>query len=74
VELKELRQLAPEELRLREQDVREELLRLRLKLRTNQLDNPASCRQARRNLARVKTLLREKELARPGAPVEKRDA
>ena len=60
MELDELKQMNPEDLRVKERETREEIFRLRLKLRTSQLDNPASYRRARRELARILTLLREK--------------
>jgi large subunit ribosomal protein L29 len=65
LELDELRQMAPGDLRVKEREVREEIFRLRLKLCTNQLDNPANYRKARKELARVLTVIREKE-PRPG--------
>jgi ribosomal protein L29 len=39
---------------------------LRLKLRTNQLDNPANYRKARRELARILTLIAEQSLKQRG--------
>jgi len=45
------------DLRIKERETREEIFRLRLKLRTNQLDNPANYRKARRELARILTLI-----------------
>jgi len=63
LELSELRQMAAGDLRVKEREAREELFRLRLKLRTNQLDNPANFRKARKELARLLTIIREKESA-----------
>jgi large subunit ribosomal protein L29 len=60
LELDELKQMNPEDLRVKERETREEIFRLRLKLRTSQLDNPASYRRARRELARILTLLKDK--------------
>ena len=60
MELDELRQMTEADLRVKEREAREEMFRLRLKLRTNQLDNHASYRRARRELARIMTLLTEK--------------
>jgi large subunit ribosomal protein L29 len=60
LELSELRQMSPADLRIKERETREEIFRLRLKLRTNQLDNPANYRKARRELARILTLIGEK--------------
>jgi len=63
LELSELRQMAAGDLRVKEREAREELFRLRLKLRTNQLDNPTNFRKARKELARLLTIIREKESA-----------
>jgi large subunit ribosomal protein L29 len=60
LELDDIRQMNPEDLRIKERETREEIFRLRLKMRTNQLDNPSGYRRARRELARVMTVLRDK--------------
>ena len=60
MELDELRQMSVPDLRVKEHEEREEIFRLRLKLRTNQLDNHAAYRRARRELARILTVLSEK--------------
>jgi large subunit ribosomal protein L29 len=60
LELDELRQMSATDLRVKEHEAREEIFRLRLKLRTNQLDNHAAYRRARRELARILSLLSEK--------------
>jgi large subunit ribosomal protein L29 len=60
MELDELRQMTAGDLRLKEREAREEIFRLKLKLRTNQLDNPSNYRRARKELARILTLLRQK--------------
>ena len=60
MELDELRQMSVLDLRVKEHEAREEIFRLRLKLRTNQLDNHAAYRRARRELARILSLLSEK--------------
>jgi large subunit ribosomal protein L29 len=57
LELDELKQMSVADLRIKERETREEIFRLRLKLRTNQLDNPANYRKARRELARILTLI-----------------
>ena len=71
MELDELREMSPEDLRVKERESREEVFRLKLKLRTNQLDNPAGYRRARRELARIKTVLTEKLLAAPAGAAPK---
>ena len=60
MELDELRQMSAADLRVKENEVREEAFRLRIKLRTNQLDNPSGYKKARKELARIKTLITQK--------------
>lgn len=60
MDLKELRECTAERLQELEKQLRREVFDARLKNYTNQLDDTASIRRARRNLARVKTLLTEK--------------
>jgi large subunit ribosomal protein L29 len=67
LELDELREMSPGDLRVKEREAREEVFRLKLKLRTNQLDNPAAYRRARKELARIKTILNQKIAAAPAA-------
>ncbi len=60
----ELRALSDEEL-LREYDERmRELFNLRYQAGTEQIENPALISQTRREVARIKTLQRERELAK----------
>jgi large subunit ribosomal protein L29 len=61
LELDELREMTAPDLRLKEREMREELFRFRLKLRTNQLENPSNYKKSRRELARLLTVIREKE-------------
>lgn len=42
---------------------KEELFNLRFQLATNQLDNTVRLRQVRREIARIRTVMREQELA-----------
>ena len=60
MELDELRQMSAADLRIKERELREEIFKLRLKLRTNQLDNPGNYRKARKELARILTLTKQK--------------
>jgi len=62
LELNELRQMSVADLRIKERETREEIFRLRLKLRTNQLDNAGNYRKARRELARILTLISAKRM------------
>jgi len=56
----ELRDLSADELRTRERDLDDQLFRLRIQKSMGQLETPLKVRGVRRNLARVKTLLRQK--------------
>jgi large subunit ribosomal protein L29 len=57
----EIRELPAEELRTRVKDLDDQLFRLRIQKAMGQLEAPAKVRAVRRDLARVKTILREKE-------------
>ena len=57
-DFRELRESSLQELAVKERELAESLFRLRLRHRTNQLENPAALVKTRRDLARVKTLLR----------------
>ncbi len=56
----ELREQTVEDLRLKEKELASQLFAFRLQKVTGQLDNPAKVGQARRDLARVLTVLRER--------------
>ncbi|KJS14380.1 MAG: 50S ribosomal protein L29 [Peptococcaceae bacterium BRH_c8a] len=43
-------------------DAKDELFRLRFQLATGQLDNAMRIKEVRRNIARVKTVIREREI------------
>jgi large subunit ribosomal protein L29 len=60
VKAKEVRELTVEELQQREKDLKAELFNLKFQLATNQLSNTMKIREVRRDIARVKTILREK--------------
>jgi len=57
-----MRDLNTAELENRERELAEQIFRLRFQLTTGQAEAVPRLRLARRNLARVKTLLREREL------------
>jgi large subunit ribosomal protein L29 len=59
----EIRELSVDVLRDREKELDDELFRLRIQKSMGQLEAPAKVREVRRDLARVKTILREKEQA-----------
>lgn len=58
----ELRNLSDEELERRLAEAREELFNLRFQLVTGQLDNPMRIKQLRKDVARLLTVMREREL------------
>lgn len=62
MKMDEIKQLPLEELKIRLQDAEEELANLRFQLALHQLDNPLKVRIARRDVARLKTVIREYEL------------
>ena len=56
----QLRDLSVEDLRARERELDEEVFRLRIQKATSSLEQTSKVKAARRDLARVKTILREK--------------
>lgn len=58
----DLRDLSIEELRIKENDLRSELLNLRFRHATNQLENTAKIPDIKKDIARIKTVLRGKQL------------
>jgi large subunit ribosomal protein L29 len=66
VKLDKLRGMSPEELSREETEIRAQVWKLRLQLSTGQLDNPQKVREARRDLARVLTVRRERQMATAG--------
>lgn len=61
-ELKSLRTKSVAELESEVKELKSELFKLRFQLATNQLDNPVKIREVKKDIARVKTLIKEKEL------------
>jgi large subunit ribosomal protein L29 len=57
----ELRELSVEDLRQKERDLDDQLFRLRIQKSMGQLEAPLKVRDVRRDLARVKTLLTQKQ-------------
>jgi large subunit ribosomal protein L29 len=64
VKAKELRDLSREELKQKEKDQRQEIFNLRLQKAIGQLANTAVIVRTKRDLARIKTILRETETAK----------
>ena len=57
----EIRELTVDDLRARVKELDDQLFRLRLQKSMGQLEAPAKVRDVRKDLARMKTILREKE-------------
>ena len=60
---KELHELTVEELNAKVKELSEELFNLRFRHAIGQLDNTASLKNVKKEIAKAKTILREKELA-----------
>jgi large subunit ribosomal protein L29 len=63
MKVSEIRDLGADELRLKAHDLDEQLFRLRIQKSMGQTEAAGKAKALRRELARVKTILREKELA-----------
>lgn len=59
---KEVRDMSGEELQRRMDELKTELFNLRFQLATGQLDNPMQIKRVRKDIARVQTIIREREL------------
>jgi large subunit ribosomal protein L29 len=60
MDVKDLRGLTAAELTEKEQQLTQEVFNLRFQLATGRIENPMKIRQTKRDLARVKTIMREK--------------
>lgn len=58
----EIKDLSMEEMLRKLDDLKEELFNLRFQHETGQLENPQKMKQAKRDIARVKTILKQSEL------------
>ncbi len=59
----EVRKMSAKELESKLMELKKDLFQLRLQHATNQLDNPVRIAQVKRDIARVKTIIRQQELA-----------
>ena len=62
MKIQDIRDLSTQELEDKIKDLKEELFNLRFQNATNQLDNPMRIVSVKKDIARVKTILKEKEL------------
>ena len=60
-EVKEIRGLSVEKLEEKLADLKKDLFMLRMQHATNQLDNPMQIAAVKKDIARIKTIIREKE-------------
>ncbi len=58
----EIRQISPTELEQKLKDLKSELFNLRFQHAINQLDNPMRLKEVKKDIAKVKTIMRENEL------------
>ncbi len=58
----EIRELSMQELNTKLSDLKSELFNLRFQLATGQLNNPVSIRNTKKDIARVATIIKEREL------------
>ena len=68
----ELRELADDELRQKLAESKEELFNLRFQIVTGQLDNPRRIKQVKREIARILTVMRERDIAAAAAEADQR--
>jgi large subunit ribosomal protein L29 len=67
-----LRDMTADELRLQETQLTDQVFRLRFQVAAGQVENPARVHELRKDLARVKTILRQKAAAGQAAGAERR--
>ena len=58
----EVRQMSVQELNAKLVELKRDLFYLRMQHATNQLDNPSKIKEVKRDIARVQTIMREKQL------------
>ena len=63
----EIREMSVDDIEARISQLQEELFRLRFRSATQELENPMLLRTLRKDIARLKTVLRERELLSEGA-------
>ena len=64
---KEIRELSPAEITTKLRNVRDELLQLRLRKHTGQVEKPHTIRVLRKDIARLETILNEKKAKKTAA-------
>ena len=64
---KEIRELTEAEAQAKLRDLRQELFNLRLQQQTARLERPSRIREVRHDIARIETVLRERQVRTPAA-------
>lgn len=67
MKVEEIRKLTDEEIKTKISETKKELFNMRLKNSTGQLEKPSDMRNAKKSIARMLTVLRERELNNGGA-------
>ena len=67
MKIEKMREMTDIELAAELEKMKKELFNLRFQHVTGQLENPVKMREVKRNIARVKTIIREKELEKANA-------
>jgi large subunit ribosomal protein L29 len=68
IKMSEIKDLSVPELKRRLTDEEENLANLRFQLSTSQLESPIKVRTVRRDIARIKTLIRQKDVVTTAQP------
>ena len=64
MKIKEIREMSAEQLAEKLMELKKDLFNLRLQHATNQLENPIRIAEVKKDIARVKTIIREQQLGR----------
>jgi len=64
VKAEQIREMSADDLKAKQKELDEQLFRLRFQKSIGQLDNPLKLRETRREIARLKTVIREKQVTR----------
>lgn len=67
MKVKEIREKSSSDLEKELVELKSELFKLRFQLATNGLDNPMKIRDTKKDIAKIKTVLREREIAEASA-------
>jgi large subunit ribosomal protein L29 len=63
MKIKEISELTPDELQARKRELKEEIFHLRVQQQSGQLEKPSQLRTLRREIARLETVLTQKQTA-----------